>query len=100
MVGQDRATALLNCRWKVAELLGIWLEKLDNGRWHRLAGSRLAILGLEEADDTEMTAMYLVVDEPIHESSSVGQCQIAVDHILSECVVTGHYGNDALGAFS
>lgn len=92
-IGQDRVIGLLNCLNTQAQVLGIWLEHIDDERWQRLPGSKLATLSTEEVDDTETVVMYLVINnETNHEGNLNGrQCRMAVDRILtdSHCIVTG-----------
>lgn len=90
-IGQDRIIGLLDCRTKSDAIVGIWLETADNGRYRRLAGSRLAAVTNDDAEDAELVDLYLLVDNSDEESVSERRCQIRFPEILSDvgCFVNG-----------
>jgi len=83
-VSQDRIVALLDCQTDPGTIVGVWLERLGNGKFQRLSGSRLTILSANEEEDAGLLSMYVVVAGELEDHISRVPCQIVVDQILAD----------------
>jgi hypothetical protein len=90
-IGQDRVIALLNCQNEDGNTMGIWLEALGDGKYHRLPASKLVALNKEDAADADLLQMLLLIKHDRDKPSDGTPCQIAVGEILTDgqCKVNG-----------
>jgi hypothetical protein len=83
-VGHNRCIVLLDCEDESGAVVGIWLENLGNGRYQRLAGSKLVYVSKDDEEDAELLVMYLAIDSKHDDDVNDTACQLAVREVLAE----------------
>lgn len=90
-VTSDRIVALLDCQDNEGSSVGVWLEKMSDGKYQRLPGSKLMTLKNGEEEDAELLTMFLEINRDHEENTETIPCQAFVSDVLTDgdCVVNG-----------
>jgi hypothetical protein len=90
-VGSDRVIGMLNCRDSLGARLGVWLERLGEGMYRRLSGSRLVTLSEEEEHDAVPLNMFLPVEGTREETMKTLLDEMTISEVQTDriCLLNG-----------
>lgn len=90
-IGTDRVIAVLDCRNDHGARLGVWLEKLGDGRYQRQPGSQLAAVTEEEEQELVLLNMFLPVETVREEIVTSATSELSVSEVQSDgmCFLNG-----------